>query len=659
VQVPAAESDSPVPGVREVAPGVYSIRSEPEPRGPGSRLFPRLRRLLLGVPLPSRLERTERLGVLAAIGLIGADMIASSVYGPEEMMRMLGPSAVGLAIPIGILILVLLATLAVSYLQTIGAYPSGAGGYIVASDNLGPTMGVIAAAALLIDYTLDVSVSIATGVQSLTSVLPELEGGRVWINLAVLAVLTVANLRGIRAAGALFSVPVHLYIVGTLAILAYGVYRWSTGTVPPYTPPAGAADVLNQPAETVGVLLVLRAFSAAAVALTGIEAVSNGVPYFKEPETTSARKALVLMAAAFGALFFGVAFLSAQIGVVADPSEVETVLSQLTRTLVGRGVVYWVLQVLALVMLMLAADTGFADFPRLLALLGKDGYVPTAFSARGVRLSYSNGIILIAAVSGVLIVAFQGSVAGLVPLFTVGAFLTFTLSQTGMVRHWWKKRESGWHWRLGVNAIGAATTTLVLAVVLVSKFMYGAWIVVMILPIIVLALRAVGRHNQRLQAHLRIAPAEARTFVAQERGRLQHAVLVPVSDADRLALHAVAYAQSLLGGERSPRIEAVHATDDRDQGGELRARWDRMDTGVPLVILESPYRETAEALIRYIDVLQHQEGPTTIVTVVLPETLPTRWWHPLLRNYLAWRLKWALLFRPRTSVASIPYEVAD
>jgi amino acid transporter len=513
---------------------------------------------------------------------------------------------------------------------------------------------------LLVDYSLDVSVSIATGVQSLTSTLPELAGAHVWINLGVLVILTLANLRGIRAAGALFAAPVHLYILGTLAVLIFGIHRWSTGTLPAYEPPPSAAAVLSQPTEAVGLFLLLRAFSAAAVALTGIEAVSNGVPYMAPPETSNAKKALVLMAVAFGAVFMGVAFLSAQLGVVADPDEVETVLSQVTRTILGRGPLYVVLQGLALLMLMLAADTGFADFPRLLALLGNDGFVPSAFSARGFRLSFSNGIVLISVVSAVLILAFQGSVAGLVPLFTVGAFLTFTFSQAGMVRHWWRKRGRGWHWRLAVNAVGAATTTLVLAVVLVSKFLYGAWIVVLILPIIVLALRAVGEHNKRLQEHLRIEPARAREFVQRERARLHHTLLVPIASADRLALHAIAYAEALRGDQASDdSLAAVHVTDDHEAGRELRSTWDGLGLEVPLVILESPYRETAEALIRYIDVVQRHGGPGTLVAIVLPETLPTRWWHPLLRNYLTWRLKWALLFRPGTSVVSVPYEVAD
>lgn len=655
-----------VPGVTEVAPGIYTISSDPEPRGPAGRTWLTLRRLALGKPLPSRLERAERLGILGALGLIGADMIASSVYGPEEMLRMLGtagPGAIGLAIPIGVAIIILLVILALSYLQTVGAYPNGAGGYIVASDNLGARVGVVAAAALIVDYALDVSVSIATGVQSLTSALPDLAGVRLPINLVILLILTLANLRGVRAAGALFAAPVHLFVVGTLAVLAYGLFRATTGTLPAYEPPPSAAQIVAGPTEAVGLFLLLRAFSAAAVALTGIEAVSNGVPYFKPPETRNARVTLLVMAGAFGLLFLGVSVLSARLGVVADPDEVETVLSQIGRTVLGTGLPYIVLQGLAILMLILAADTGFADFPRLMALLANDAYVPSAFSARGTRLSFSNGIILVALVSAVLIIAFGGRVGGLVPLFTVGAFLTFTLSQAGMVRHWWRKRSSGWHWRMALNGVGALTTLVVLVVVLVSKFLYGAWIVAVVVPVLVLALTAVGRHNKRMQEHLKVGSDQAPRLLAQERSTLRHHLVVPVADADRLAIHALAFADSLLGRDRvdtdrSP-IVAVHVTDDRASGQKLQSAWSALGLDVPLVILESPYRATTEALLRYVDLLQARGGRGTVVTVVLPETLPTRWWHPLLRNYLSWRLKWALLFRPGSSVLSVPLEIPD
>jgi amino acid transporter len=645
--------------VREVAPGFYSVRSEPEPQGPIGRAWLAVRGVLLGSPLPSRLERSERLGLFAALAVLGADSIASSVYGPEEMMRILaqaGPGAVALALPVSGCIVALLAVLAISYQQTIRTYPNGAGGYVVASDNLGPLVGVIAAGALLVDYTLDVAVSIATGIQSLTSAVPVLAPGRVWLALLALAVITLANLRGIRSAGVLLSAPVHIYILATLGVLAFGLYHWASGTLPPYTPPDSAARLLAQPTEALGLLLLLRAFSSGAVALTGIEAISNGVPYFKPPETSQARRTLVVMAVVFAALFLGIAFLAGQLGVVADPDEVETVLSQVTRTLVGRGPVYLLVQAAAILLLILAADTGFADFPRLLAMLANDGYLPSAFAARGLRLSFSNGIVLVSLISAVLIVAFQASVAGLVPLFTVGAFLTFTFSQAGMVRHWWRRREPGWHWRMAVNAVGALTTTVVLGVVLLSKFASGAWIVVLVLPILVFTLHAVGQHHRRLEANVRIAPGEARPWVNTLARRVHHLALIPVGAPDRIALHAVAEARTLLA---PAAIQAVHVTDDHEAGARVVAEWNAVQVGVPMVVLETPYRETAEALLRYIDLLQAEYGPGAMVTVVLPETLPTRWWHPLLHNYLAWRLKWALLFRPSTCVLSIPYLVRD
>jgi amino acid transporter len=656
--------------VRLVAPGVYTVTAAPEPRSAVERALRRVRELALGPALPSHLQRAERLGILGAVALIGSDMIASSVYGPEEMVRRLGeagPGGVRFALPIALGIGLLLLILAVSYLQTIGAYPTGAGGYIVARDNFGPLLGIIGAAALLIDYTLDVAVSVATGVQSISSAVPELASGRVWLCLAALAIITLANLRGIRAAGVMLSVPVYVYILGTLGVLVFGVVLVATGAVPPYTPPESAAGLVVDSTAVVGVLLLLRAFSSGAVALTGIEAISNGVPYLKEPETVNARRALLLMAGLFAALFLGLAFLAGQIGVIADPAEVETVHSQITRTLVGRGPIFWIVESSAVAMLILAANTGFADFPRLLALLAQDDYLPGAFATRGSRLAFSNGILLVAGVSAMLLVAFQGSVAGLAPLFTIGAFLTFTLSQTGMVRYWWRGRQRGWHWRLAANGVGGLTTGIVLVVVLVSKFRDGAWLVVVCLPLLVYILRNLGQHQQRLRAESAVEPSRAERLVEAVVERTRHRVLVPVAGSDRVTLHAVAFILSLVGdqapqvrGERSRvLIEAVHVTDSREDGTRLQGHWQDLGLAVPLVVLESPTRAAAPALLRYISFLQRQAGVRTMVTVAIPETVPTRWWHPLVRNYLASRLKLALLTQPGVAVLSVPLALPD
>jgi amino acid transporter len=471
------------------------------------------------------------------------------------------------------------------------------------------------------------------------------------VAIAALAAITVANLRGIRAAGALMAAPIYTYIVGTLGVVALGFFHWATGTLPPYTPPASAQDVLSKPAEAIGLLLLLRAFSSGAVALTGVEAISNGVPYFKPPESRNAHRTLAALAVVFGALILGLSWLSGVLGVVADPTETETVHSQITRTLIGQGPIYVILEATALLLLILAADTGFADFPRLLSLLARDGYVPHAFAVRGARLAFSNGILLVAAVSFFLIVAFRGSVSALVPLFTVGAFAAFTLSQLGMARHWHRKRGPGWHWRLAVNAFGGVVTTVVLGVVIISKFTSGAWIVVVILPMLVYLLHSLGVHHDRLMRHVKVAsPQAARNVLSKT---MQHHAVIAVGRIDKAVLQAIAYAQAF-----DATIEGVFVCDEASEAEEMRQRWQSMDIGVRLVVLESPIRAYTHALLQYLDFIQRSE-PGCFVTVILPEVLPTRWWHPLIHNYFAWRLKWILLFRPKTAVTSVPYEVRD
>lgn len=676
---PTRTSDPESPkAVRRIAPDLYTVSGEAAPRSNVGRALHRLRRIILGPPLSSRVQQAERLTVLTAVALIGSDMIASSVYGPEEMIVHLGeagPAGIARAFPITVGIAVLLAILAVSYLQTITAYPNGAGGYIVASDNFGPLIGVIGAAALLIDYTLDVAVSIATGVQSLTSAIPQLSDWRVLLCLAALVLITLANLRGIRAAGTLLSVPVYVYVIGTLGVLAFGLVLALRGALPPYTPPEAAQAALQSAADGMGAvsaLLLLRAFSSGAVALTGIEAISNGIPYLKEPSSRNASISLIVMAILFAAMFLGLGFLAGQFGVMADPAEVETVHSQITRTLVGRGPLFLVVEGAALLMLILAANTGFADFPRLLALLAQDSYLPSAFAARGTRLAFSNGILMVAAVSAILLVAFGGSLNGLAPLFTIGAFLTFTLSQAGMVQYHRRRRESGWHWRLAANALGAFTTAVVLVVVLVSKFRDGAWLIVICLPLLVYLLHSLGSHQKRLKELATIDPRHAEQFVEAIAERTQHRVLVPVASADRVALHAIGFVLSLVSecpadgqpvrrGHRSRSgtvVEAVHVTDDREAGRGMQREWQSLELPVPLVVLESPEREATAALLRYIEYVQSSTG-RTLVTIAIPETAARRWWHPLVRNYLGTRLKLELLSRSDVSVMSVPLGVRD
>ena len=563
------------------------------------------------------------------------------------------PSIQQYALPITIAIVVLLGILAFSYWQTISAYPDGAGGYIVATDNLGRLPGIVGAAALLIDYNLDVAVSVATGIETVTSTLAVLAPWKVPLALAALALITLANLRGIRAAGTLLSAPIYLYVFGTLAVVALGIFQWATGTLPPYTPPETAQDLLTRPAEAFGLLLLLRAFSSGAVALTGVEAISNGIPYFKPDERGNAHRTLASLAVIFGALMLGIGFLAGQIGIVPDPTETETVHSQLTRTILGSGPLHLILEASALLLLVLAADTGFADFPRLLSLLARDGYLPHAFAVRGARLAFSNGILLVSAISAVLIITFQASVSALVPLFTVGAFATFTLSQAGMARHWSRRRnERGWEWRIFINGLGALVTAVVLAVVIVSKFAYGAWLVVLIIPLLVWVLHTLGVHHDRVARELRVASKQAVAHALA--GPFQQQVVITVGRVDKSVLRAVAYARTIAS-----EVEAVFVTDERARGDALRTKWRELEIPIRLVVLESPVRSHGHALEHYLDFIQKRVDPKCFVTVLLPEIQPTRWWHPLVHNYFAWRLKWTLLFRPRTIVTSVPHEIKD
>jgi amino acid transporter len=434
------------------------------PRTPGGRAVARVRRIFFGRPLANSEEHAQRLSVATGLPVFASDNISSSAYASEEIMRVLmlaGAGALALTMPITIGIVLVLAIVVISYRQTISAYPNGGGSYIVASDNLGTLPGLTAASALLTDYVLTVSVSVAAGVAALTSILPELFDTRVAIGVAIVAFIAAVNLRGLRESGLVFSIPTYVYLVAMLGLLALGILRFATNSMPVYVAPAEWA---TPPVEVLGILLVLRAFASGSVALTGTEAVSNGVPAFRRPETKNARIVITVMGASFAVIFLGLSFLAGQLGVLPDPSEQETIVSQITRTFVGAGTPFhYLIQVSTAVLLVLAANTSFADFPRLSSILARDGFLPRTFQFRGDRLAFSAGIVVLAVVSAALIVAFAGSVTALIPLYTVGVFIAFTLSQAGMVRHWWRLRDSqnGWRRRALINGLGAITTAVV------------------------------------------------------------------------------------------------------------------------------------------------------------------------------------------------------
>jgi len=638
--------------------GEGSLVARPEaslPRTRSGRWLARARAVLFGAPLSTHDEVHERLGAIPGLSIFASDNISSSAYATEEIMRVLalaGAATLSLTMSITIGIVIVLAIVVTSYRQTIAAYPNGGGSYIVASDNLGTLPGLTAAAALLTDYVLTVAVSVAAGVAALTSIIPELFEARVGLSVAIVVAIAIVNLRGIRESGLIFAVPTYVYLVSILVLLGLGLWRYATGTMPTYTPPA---DWIPHAVEPLGLLLILRAFASGSVALTGVEAVSNGVPAFRPPETRNAARVIVLMGAFFGVIFLGMSFLTGQLGILPDPTEQETVVSQLTRTFVGAGTPFHLLvQISTAILLVLAANTAFADFPRLSSLLARDSFLPHVFQFRGDRLAFNGGIIVLAAVAIGLLGAFGSSVSALIPLYTVGVFVAFTLSQTGMVRHWWRFRADTPRWgtKALVNGVGALTTGIVAVEVAVSKFALGAWVVLVLVPILVGMMLFIRRQYDSTARQLVV-----RDDVRVPDLRREERVVIPVAAINRAVVQAVNVGRSIADD-----VEAVFVSDDPKQTADVRERWRRQLPNVPLVIVESPYRALVGPILAYLDVLDRawpadREAPVTFV--IVPEFVARHWWEQLLFNQSARRLRRALIGRPHTVVVDVPYRRED
>jgi amino acid transporter len=465
------------------------------------------------------------------------------------------------------------------------------------------------------------------------------------VAVAIVALLTIGNLRGVRESGTIFMAPTYLYVVVVLGLIGFGLFAIATGVASDYAPPASwvAAEASNG-LGVLGLLLVLRAFSSGAVALTGVEAVSDGVPAFKTPEWRNARTTLTAAAVLFATLFLGISFLVSWFGILPDPDEQQTVLSILARHLTGDGPYLVLVQVATALILTLAANTSFADFPRLSSFLARDGFMPRQFGFRGDRLAFSTGIVALAALAVVLLVAFDASVSALIPLYTLGVFVAFTLSQTGMVRRWWVRREAGWRRGLLINGLGAVTTAVIVVVVAVSKFLAGAWLVMILVPILVGLMWSIHVHYRRLE--LAVAPRSRLRVAVAARAPL---VIVPIARLDQPSIEALDLARSI-----SADALAVHITNDPATAHALKQQWREVGGAAELVIVESPYRALIGPLLRYLDALQRQD-PDRRLLVVLSEVVPRHWWDNLLHNQTALRLKLRLFFRPNTIVADVPY----
>ncbi|MBI2955532.1 MAG: APC family permease [Chloroflexi bacterium] len=637
---------------RRRAPGhLVATERVLEPRGFFGKAAELLRHILIGRRLRTDEDVEERTDKIKGLAIFASDNMSSSAYATEEVMRVLalaGAGALLLTVPLTLTIGLLLLIVVTSYLQVIRAYPGGGGSYVVAHENLGPAAGLAAAAALITDYILTVAVSMSAGVAAITSAFPELFAQRVLVSVIVVAVVTIMNLRGIRESGTIFAAPTYIYLVSMLGLLAFGIYRFMTSGLPAYTPPPGVVEA--QVAEPLALLLILRAFASGCVALTGTEAVSNGVPAFKSPEVRNAQIVLVAMGSFFATIFIGISFLSGQIGIIPSPDETETVVSQLARSLIGTGWYYYLVQFATAVLLVLAANTAFNGFPRLASILARDRYLPNQFQFRGDRLAYTIGILVLAVTAAFLIVLYEGSVTGLIPLYMVGVFLAFTLSQAGLVKRWLEHRreEPGWRWRASINGLGALVTGVVTVVVAVSKFALGAWMILVLIPFIMWVMWGINRHYRRLEDWLTLERAYAP--LPQPRAPK---VVVPVSRLDRAALQAVTYARSI-----SRDVTAVHVTEDPDAAQEMKKRWEKWGGEVPLVIVESPYRALIQPLLTYIDAVDRQD-PQQPITVVLSQFVPHHFWEFLLHNQTTLRLKIHLFFRRNTVVIDLPYRADE
>ncbi len=595
-------------------------------------MFEHLYHFLIGPPIETKQARQERLNKVRALAAFSPDALSSIAYANQEIylgLAVAGSAGLSLAFPIGLVIAVLLAVVALSYFQTIHGYPGGGGAYTVAKENLGTGVGLLAAAALLLDYLLTAAVSLTAGVAALASAFPILWQYQVPLALFLLVILTILNLRGLRDTGTIMAIPVYLFLFTYVPMLIYGAFKLYLYGPQPFTP------VPPAPVSGLTPFLVLHAFSTGCTALTGIEAISNGVPAFRPPEAQNAGKTLIIMAMIMAILFIGSIGLTQFLGII--PTTNETILSALAHRILGDGLAYYLIQISTLLILAVAANTSFAGFPRLSAILAQDGFMPHQLIYLGDRLVYSNGIILLALATGGLIIFFQGDTHALIPLFAIGAFLAFTLSQSGMVIHWWRKRGQGWEWKAFLNGMGALATGITVLVVAISKFFEGAWITILLIPIIVLSFRKIHAHYEVVSKQLTLTE-----FSTRLNKSLVKRVVIPVGGITRGIEAAVGFARSI-----SKDVTAVYVELEPGTGEPIRQMWNRLWSDIPLVIVPSPYRSVVTPLIDYLDEDDRQHADGSLAAVILPEFVPAHWWQHLLHNQTAWLIKMALLYRRR------------
>ncbi|TMB99623.1 MAG: APC family permease [Chloroflexi bacterium] len=649
------------------APGYFeATRLGSRPRGRLERLLAAVKGWFLGAPFASSQLVHERLSKVKALAIFSSDALSSSAYATEEILIILllaGSGALHDALPIAALIALLLLIVTASYLQTIKAYPSGGGAYIVAHDNLGRPAGLVAGAALLVDYILTVSVSVAAGVAAVTSAVPDLHDVRVPIGVMMIALITVGNLRGIREAGTLFAIPTYFFILSMTTVIVVGLAKVLLGDAPGSLLHGAPPERTVVATQGLGLFLLMRAFSSGSAALTGIEAISNGVPVFKKPEVRNARITMATMAGALAFLFLGITFLSSRFGLV--PGGDETIVSKLGKVTLGSGIFYYGYQVATALVLVLAANTSFNGFPPLAAILSRDRFLPRQFSFRGDRLAYSHGILILATAAAVLLAIFEGDVNRLIPLYALGVFVSFTLSQSGMVRHWLRLKEAGWRTGLAISGLGAVATAIVAVVIGLTKFTTGAWISILMMLALIAVFAMIRRHYDWFARQIQVdeselpLPVPSAVPLVSTGGRdapsyipPRDHVIVPVDGINKIALGAIAMAREL-----SRKVSAVHLTDDREAAETFREQWSLAVPDIPVHIVESPYRAFVAPMLEYLELLERTEPQR--ITIVLPSFVPRHWWERLLHNRDVLRLRPFLKQRPQIRVVDFPYRLQD
>jgi len=600
-----------------------------------------LKRWLVGLPLKTKEAAHERLSKRLALAVFSSDALSSVAYATEEILLVLtlaGAAMVGYSIPLSLSIIGLLIILTMSYRQIIFEYPEGGGAYIVGKSNLGEWPGLVAAAALMIDYVLTVAVSVAAGMAALISAVPALPPHREALCVAAILLVTVVNLRGVRESGQFFAVPTYIFIATIAAMLGVGAVQILFGHAARVEPLPSMA-----PTEPLTLFLLLRAFSSGCTALTGVEVISNGVSAFKKPEPKNAAFTMIGMAAILGTMFIGISAMAYYFGIV--PKEDETVVSQIARATFGTGPLYFLVQASTMVILILAANSSFNGFPRLASILARDSYMPHQMSMMGDRLVFSNGVIILGVFSCLLIVLFNGDTHALIPLYAVGVFLSFTISQAGMVKRWLVKKGPHWEKKLLVNGIGAVTTAIATLIIASTKFAHGAWIVIVLIPLLITFFRAIRSHYKAVSEQVALSRGHRPPMPRR------NIVVLPIGGVNRAVIRAVDYARS-----RSGDIRAVLVDVDPEETARVEIQWAQWGCGVPLTVLPSPYRSVLSSLLDYLEQVL-QKDQECWVTVVIPEILPARWWQNILHNQRAFMLKGALLFKDRVILTDVPYHL--